>query len=265
MGVWSSNMGKSLDDLLGDEESEVAPVQDQAIETEETQPEPLLSVPDPAAQPRDESGRFAPKGVEESAPPAPKADQLPQEEFKALKEERSKRQTLEQQLAQLQQELQQIKTPPAPPPSVWEDEQGAFNHFGERVVQTAVHQASLNATLNMSEMMMRQANTDFDEMKDQFLKLAEANPTLRDQALADPHPWNKAYQIAKNHKTMQDLGATDLESMKAKLREELMAEMAAQVPANRQQIPPTLSTERNVGSRTGPAWSGPSSLSDLLS
>jgi len=116
-------------------------------------------------------------------------------------------------------------------------------------------------------MLARQANPDFDDIKTEFLKMAESNPALAQQALGDPHPWAKAYTIAKNARTMQELGATDVESMRAKLREEIMAEMAAQQPAAPMgmAIPPSLSTQRNTGTRSGPAWSGPPDLSELLS
>lgn len=244
---------KSLDEILGDEEPVAAPVE-QAIEAKQPEVEQPQA---PPAQPRDESGKFAPKE------PAEKPDQLPQEEYKALKAEREKRQTLEGQLAELSQQMEQLKNPPqppAPPPSVWEDEQGAFQHFGQQVVS----QATLNARLDMSEMMMRQANPDFEEMKQVFVSLMKDNPVLQKQALSDPHPWNKAYQIAKNHQTMQELGATDVASLEAKLREKIHAELAASVPVTKPTLPPTLTGERNVGQRTGPAWGGPTSLEDIL-
>lgn len=248
--------------------------------TEETSLETLLngepsttSEPEAVQEPvqtdgpvRDENGRFAAKtGVEpevETQPePVPPTDKLPKEDYKAIREEREKRQTLERELEALRQQIQAVQNPPEPPPSVFEDEQGWQQHFGSQVVQTAVQQATLNAKLDMSEMMVRQANPDFEEVKAEFLALAQQNPTLRDQALADPHPWNKAYQIAKNHRAMQELGATDLDTLKAKLREELMAEMQV-APART--VPPSLASERNVGQRTGPQWQGPKSLSDLL-
>ena len=71
--------------------------------------------------------------------------------------------------------------------------------------------------------------TDFDDMKATFIELMQANPSLQQQALADPHPWNKAYQIAKNHKAMQELGATDVTELEAKLREKIQAEMAGSI------------------------------------
>jgi len=92
----------------------------------------------------------------------------------------------------------------------------------------------------------------------------QQNPALQQQALNDPHPWNRAYQIAKNAKTMAELGATDIETLKAKIREELMAEQQTQSAPAPAAIPPSLSTSRSVAPRSGPAWSGPPTLQDLL-
>lgn len=248
-------MDKSLDDLLNEDTADAVEsvVDDNGYVT--------------IAQPRDESGRFAPQetGVETPQPEQvaetvpPTADRLPPDTFKAVKDEREKRQALERELEALRKQFEAQQNPPAPPPSVWEDEQA----YGGHIVQTAVQQATFNAKLDMSEMMVRQANADFDDMKSRFLQMAEQNPALRQQALNDPHPWNKAYQIAKNAATMEELGATDLETLKAKLREELAAEMQGS-PAPRAVIPPSLTNERNVGTRSGPAWTGPKPLSELL-
>lgn len=211
--------------------------------------------PEDTGPPRDDHGRFAPKetGVEQPQetvePVPPTADKLPPDTFKGLKEEREKRQTLERELDALKQQIaafQQPQTPPPPPPSLWEDEQGWQQHFGSTVVTTAVQQASLNAKLDMSEMMVRQANADFDEVKAEFLRLAEANPTLREQALSDPHPWNKAYQIAKNHRAMQELGATNVAELEAKLREKIAAEMQAQTPAPKPSLPVSLADSQSA-------------------
>lgn len=248
-----------LSDLLGNDED----VQDEIAEE---------SVPEQeAGQPRDEAGRFAPKGETEGEPPAPV--EKPAFDGAATIDERRKRQEAQHERDALRAELEALKTqfqaiqqPPAPPPSIWEDEQGWQQNFGGQVVSEAVQQATFNARLDMSEMMTRQANPDFEEVKAEFLALAEKNPTLREQALSDPHPWNKAYQIAKNHRTMTELGATNVADLEAKLREKIMAEMQEQAPLApvRPGLPPTLAGARNVGARTGPAWSGPPSLDDLL-
>lgn len=244
------NEGKSFEDLLNDEPSEAAPVVEEVPAEQE-------------GQPRDEHGRFAPKGEEEGAPPAPV--EPPAFDGAATIDERRKRQAAEQERDELRTRLEalekQFQPPPkepAPQPSIWEDEQGWQQHFGSNVVQ----QATLNAKLDMSEMLARRQYEDFDAMKTSFLQMAEQNPAIVQQALGDPDPWDRAYKIARNAATMTELGATDLETLKAKIREELVAEMGQQPSPTG--LPPTLSTERNVGSRSGPAWSGPKPLSELL-
>lgn len=245
-----------LSELLNDEPSEVIDVAD------DPQPDP-----EPASQPRDENGRFAKKGEEESASPAPVEE--PAFDHAAVKGERSRRQAAEQERDTLRadiealksqlQSLQQPKEPEAPPPSLWEDEQGWQQHFGGQIAQ----QASFNARLDMSEMLASQAHEDFDHIKAKFLEMAQGNPALAQQALQAKHPWEKAYQIAKNAATAAELGATNIAELEAKLREQIMAEMQAQQPA-RPGIPPSLSGERSMGARSGPAWAGPTPLSELL-
>lgn len=203
-------------------------------------PEPITEdapQPETIGQPRDDGGRFAPKetGVEpqetaEQVPPT--TDKLPQEEYKATKAEREKRQAAEARAASLEAQLQSLQQPKEAPPSIWDDDQAALAHTRDDAVSIAVQQATFNARLDMSEMMTRQANADFEDMKAKFLSMADMNPAIRQQALADPHPWNKAYQIAKNAAKMEALGAVDVSELEAKLREQIRAEMAQQPAAN---------------------------------
>lgn len=249
----------SLSDLLGDEP---------AIDPVEAAPEPDEPTDGPARGP---DGKFTSKqetGVEPQpetdADAGPPPDKLPKEEYGALRAIRDENKGLKQQLEALQQQFQQAqqpKEPPPPPPSIWEDEQGAFQHLGSQITQ----QASFNAALNTSEMLCRDRFDDFDEKKAKFLTMAQANPAIAQEALADAHPWRKAYQIASNAVKMEELGAVDLTDLETKMREKIMAEMqAGQTPVPQPTAPPSLTGERNVGSRSGPAWSGPPSLSELL-
>lgn len=251
-------MEKSLDELL-DEPNET---QTDVQETEpETVQEPEQVEQEAQSLERDEKGRFAKKG-EESASPAPVEKK---EEFDgaATIGERRRRQEAEDRIAELERQLQSFQNPPAPPPSMWEDEKGWQQHFGQQITNEATQFASLNAKLDMSEMLAGQAHTDFDEKKAVFLELVQSNPELRQTAMQDRHPWEKAYQIATNHTTMQEMQATNMDELRAKIRAEIEAEMGGQAPT-RPTAPPTLSTQRNVGARSGPEWSGPPSLSDLL-
>lgn len=250
----------TIDDILNGEPTDAPeePVTEQ-------QPEPQAEVVE--ERPRDEHGRFVAKetGVEQAAEPEPvppTADGLPPEVYAPLKAVRDENKELKARLAALEAKPPE---PPAPIPSVFEDEEGFTQGLGSRVVQEAVGAATLNARLDMSEMLARQAHADdFEEMKATFLELANSHPELAEQARADPHPWQKAYTIAKNHVAMKELGAVDVAALEAKLREKIMAEMAS-APRPQSQLPPTLSNEQNVGARTGPAWAGPKTLSELLS
>lgn len=214
---------------------------------------------------RDESGRFAPKekGEPQIAETVPPTDDEPMIPLAAQKDERRKRQEAEQRIADLEKQIQafqQPAEPAAPPPSVFEDEQA----FGGHLVNTAVSQASLNARLDMSEMLASQNHEDFDAMKDKFLQMMAANPALQQQAMAAKHPWEKAYQLAKNAATMEELGATDLTTLEAKLREKITAEMAAQ-PAQQPNLPASLADAQSSRSAATGAGQGPPSLQDILS
>ncbi|MES2295217.1 MAG: hypothetical protein V4527_18115 [Pseudomonadota bacterium] len=254
------NENTSLDDILNG-----TPAVEAEAPAAEAAPVEAEAAPE---RPRDEHGRFLPKGEEQPGEPiaeaAPGASPAPSNEppleHPALIGERRRRQEAERQLEEYRQQAN--RQPPAPPPSIWDDEAAALQHFGGQVTGQAVDQAVKLSQINTSEMLMRQAHPDFQEMFDLFNGLAAENPTIVQQALSDPHPWNKAYQIARTHKTMQELGATDIDALKAKLREELQAEaVQAVAPAT---LPPTLSAERNAGARSGPAWSGPAPLGDIL-
>jgi hypothetical protein len=244
-------METSLDDLLNGKAAE--PVQADAA------PEPTPeTVEAPDGPVRDDQGRFAAEtGVEpqETVEPVPPTDRLPQDEYKALREEREKRQRLEADIEALKQQLQP-KEPPPPPPSLWEDEKGWQDHQQ----QVILRQADQLSRINASEMAARGQFPDFQEKFDLFNQIAAENPAVVQQAMGDPHPWRKAYEIAKNHAEIKELGATNLDELKAKIREELMAEVQAK-PVG---VPPTLTGERNVGARSGPSWSGPKPLSELL-
>ncbi len=242
-------MSEGIDDILnGDEPT--------AIEPEAVEP---VAEPAKAEPARDDNGRFAPKG-EDAAPPAAEEDRVP---VGAIQDERRKRQELERRIEDYEKRLNAIANPPqpqAPPPEMFDDPEGWQNHFGGNIVSQATQQASLNAKLDTSEMLARDKFDDFEDMKQSFLELAKENPTLAQQALSDPHPWRKAYQIAKTHSTMREVGATDVDSLRASIRAELEAEMKATPAA---EIPQSLASAQS--GRTASATTGaPPSLQDIL-
>ena len=232
---------------------------DNILNDEQMQPE-VVEAPQVEEQPRQPDGKFAPKGEPESVSPAPVEE--PTLEHPALIGERRRRQEAEAERERLAKELEALRNPPAPPPSVFEDEQGWQQHFGSEVINTAVQQATFNSKLDMSEMMVRQANADFEEMKAAFLELADQNPSLRQQALQDPHPWNKAYQIAKSHKAMQDLAAVDVDDLREKIRAEITAELGNR-PAATPTLPNSLADSQSSRATAAAAFQPPT-LEDIL-
>lgn len=240
---------EDMDDILSEENAT-------SEETVAEQTEPV----EERGQPRDESGKFAAKGETESASPAPVEE--PPLEHPALLGERRRRQEAEEKLQAYEQRLKAIEEqkPDEPAPSIWEDDEAWQQNFGKQLVGQAVEQATSQSQIRMSEMMMRQQFPDFDEVREQYLALERENPSIIPQVMNDPHPWHKAYTLAKNHSSMQELGATNLEELKAKLREELAAE-AAQKPAP--QIPSSLAdSQSSRAPQRGSA--GPISLDDIL-
>lgn len=249
--------GTSLESIFNDEPTEAVEAQ-----VADPAPEPSQDAESPSDGPaRGPDGKFVAKQQTDVEDTGPSPDKLPQADYKAIREEREKRQNLERELEALKtqfQSLQQPKEPEAPPPSLWEDEQGWAQHNR----QATVGEARFQSRLDMSEMMAAQAHDDFDDMQAKFNEMAQQNPAIVQQALQSRHPWEAAYKIAKNAVSAAELGATNVEELKAKLREELMAEIQAQ-PAS-PALPATLTNQRNVGARSGPAWSGPRPLSELL-
>lgn len=247
-GVDGLNNMDELDDFL-DGEATGAPVAEEPQTVEET-PSDDGNVTVQAN--RDDKGRFAPKGdTQEDAPPA--SDEKAKGLEAGISAERKKRQEAEQRYADLERQIAELREASKPQeteqpaPSLWEDENAWQQHFGSQVVGTAVQQATLNAKLDMSEMMARQAHEDFDAMKERFVKMMQENPALQQQAMSDPHPWNRAYQIAKNASTMEELGATDLDTLKAEIRKQIEAEQAEQQQqAAKPVIPQSLAGEQSA-------------------
>jgi hypothetical protein len=249
-------MSDGLGDFL---EGSEQPAVEAAVET--PAPEAVVEAPpEKAERARGPDGKFVPKGETEAAPPAVEEQHsIPP---KALQEERRKRQELEVQLAELRAQVQQ---PQQPAPSIWEDEQGWQQHFGSEVVGTAVQQATLNARLDMSEMMVRQAHPDFEDKKATFLDLMRQTPGLQEKALAEPHPWQFAYSYVTNHQRMHELSATNVTELEAKLRAEIEAKLRAEIQPQQPAptIPETLADAQSARGSTASAVSIPS-LDDIL-
>ena len=245
-----------MDDFLKGEIEEPTVVETPEPEAVETVEEPVK-----AERPRGPDGKFIPKGEEEAV--ASPVTEEPRLEHPALIGERRRRQEFEQRVKELEAQLQQVQNPPQPKPDMFDNPEGWEGHFGQQITQTAVQQATINSKLEMSEMLARDKFDDFDDMKSKFMELAGENPVLAQQALGDPHPWRKAYQIAKTAVTMQEVGATDVGSLRAEIEAKVRAELAAEVKAP-PPIPDTLANAQSARGSSAESLPSPLSLDQIL-
>jgi hypothetical protein len=237
-------------------------------------------------RPRDPAtGQFVAKGDDEpepqaepapeGAPPAPSEDDSPTVPRAAHIDERRKRQaaeteagTLKAKLAEMSQRLAQIQPQaPASKPDQWEDPEGHEQWLVEQAGQVA-EQRALQAYQRQHVIMSAEAAKakypDYLEKVAIFEQLSAENPALSAQMFNHPNPAEFAYGVAKNHEEVSQYGSLDAwkAAEKAKWEAEALEKLKATLPAS--SAPPTLSNERNLGQRSGPEWSGPTPLSDLL-
>ena len=258
-------METSLDDLLNGTEPTEAPAEVAQEAPAEAAP------PETIGQPRDESGRFAPKetGVEneQPVPPTEQPNQLPPHEYAALKDERRKRQEAEARIAALEmqfQAAQQANRPPEQPVDFWEDPQAViarqFEQFGQQFREQLKHE-QMTERLDASEAAARMQFPDFDEKLGAFQQAAQLNPALAREMAMAPDPAKFAYERGRTALEIQRAGSLD-EVLKAE-RAKWEAEVRAQMPAP-PTLPATTATDGSVGGRSGPAWTGPVPMDQLL-
>lgn len=238
----------SLADFLDDEG---------AGQTAIAQPEPQAAEPPPQDQ-GVKAEAVPPPGM--PAQEAPDSDYIPK---KAHLEERRKRQEAERRLKELEDRLNH-QPQHAEPPSWDMDPQSAaaqlHNQFAMQLFETKV------AT---SEMLMRERHQDYDDIVAEFSEQARANPALIQQMMQHPSPAKFAYETGRQLRLMTEIG-TDPEAYKAKLREQILAELG-QSPAPKADTKPAAPVPRSLARdvsqqprNTKGQFDGPPSLEDIL-
>lgn len=253
---------EELDNIL---EGKDAP-EIQASEPEKAPQEAEQSSGEPNRAP---DGKFAPKANDDGSMAEPEEDSktVPFQSYKAEKQKRQEWETRYQnEVEALRRELEEMrkpKEPEAPPPSIWEDEQGTFNHYGQQFTTQAVQAATMQSRLQTSELLMMQSAEDFTDLKQDIFRFVGENPAVNAEVQNSPHPWQTAYKAFKNHETMKQLGTTDLSELEAKLREQITAELQQQ-QAPQQKLPQSLADAQSAKGSGSPA-NNPLSLDDILS
>jgi len=220
--------------------------------------EKAVEAPAPAepTQPRDESGRFAPKGEKaepaqaepaaavetqpDTAPPAVQTQTDPRESAFLAKaqDETRKRQRLEQDLAlerqryaEAQRQLMEFQAQKAP--DIQTDPQGHLQY-----VRMQEAQSRFNEKLNLSERYARKVLGDelVSEAQHAFMSAAQRDPILQAQLAREEDPYGFVVKWHKREKLLAEIG-DDPEAYRQRL---------LQQPAPQQAAPP-----RSLASATG--------------
>lgn len=253
-----------LEDML-----DAAPVGRNRKQEPEPQIEAQAPEPAPAPEPMGEK-------PESTAPPADAKSEpvtegaVPQ---KALLDERRKRQELERKLKELEEKLTvpAPKEEPQPAPN-WELEpQQAASYF-----QQQVDIARYQDRVAITEEMLRDKHSDYDEVAAIFAAAAKENPQLAAQIFRAPNPARFAYQEGKRLKLLQEIGE-DPDAYRNRIEAEILekhgikpgqpAPAAAPSQAQRSapQVPRSLARDVSQQPRNQRGqFDGPAPLDDLL-
>jgi len=251
---------ETLEDIVNNEETEAPASQVETPVEPEAKPEEQQQAEPKEEQPRDEAGKFKAKGEKESASPAPVETPL---DHKALVGERRRRQEAEARLAEI--EAERTAEPQEPAPSVFDDEDAAWNARLEQFLPIAEQRAMAKFEENM---IARSANAarakydDFDDAREVFTQMAKDNPMLEQQLRQSDNPGEFAYKSAKHHMELQQYGGSVDALVEARVKAELEKQKPAEQP-KAPDIPESLADAQS--SKTATAPTAPLSLDQILS
>ena len=173
---------------------------------------------------------------------------------RAMQAEREKRQAAEARL----RELEQPKKEPIDP---WTDLPGALKSEREQLQETLfVERCNLTAEI------ARQRHTDYDEMQAAFLEAAEADPSLFARLRQERNPAEYAYKQGLLHRELGSVNGDPVayrEKLKASIRAEVEAELAAKGGVKPPAVPASLNSDSSPAV-TEPVYAGPPPLKSLL-
>jgi len=215
----------------------------------------------------------------------------------ALKEERAKAKRYTEEVADLRKTiaeqgqrfdqlfsaLQRQQQPPAPqqpqkPADFWEAPETAVQSYVAQAItplQQMMAQQREQSSQMFAESQHGKATVD-EALADMKGRLLSGDQTARleyQRIMASPHPYGALVDWHKQQRIVGEIG-TDIGAYREKLKAEILAELQAegqsQKPAGntpgapQTTMPSNFATARNVGSRSGPAWAGPTPLADIF-
>lgn len=231
------------------------------LEEEAEAEAPEAVEPDPVEEPEkaeatEEAPEAEPEPTGEKEAETPPVQQEAQHiPITALLDEREKRQEFERRAAEMERKvkeferkLQEQQKPEAKAPDMFEDPEAYQRHQ-----QQQVQSGFWNQTLNTSEMVARsQHGAEVVEAATQaFMEAAQSNPGLQHELRAQQHPYQFVIDWHKRQQVLEQVG-TDPEAYKAKIREEIMAELQGSKPAQQSAPPKSVVSAPSAGREAPP-------------
>lgn len=175
----------------------------------------------------------------------------------------------ERRMAQLVEAVKP-KQEPQQPPDQFEDFQGATRHAVkpeiDRVGQALMANAQMIAGIKYGDEKVTEAESAFK----QAFESGKIDPADAQKVLASPNVFAAAVQWHQRQIAQAEIG-DDPAAFRAKVEAELREKITAELQQGNQQqekpaqvLPSNLAGARNVGSRSGPAWSGPTPITDIF-
>lgn len=210
-----------------------------------SQPEPA-EAPEPVEKPAEA----------EAQPEKPESATVP---LAALLAERDEARELKRRLAALEAANQ---PKPEPVPDVLDDPE-KFAAYVQRSQQEALAAERLNISEEMARM------TYGDEAVDAAFAAFQPHmgTAKHGEIMQSRNPYKSLVDWHKQQQVMSEIGSDPVAyrtKLEAEIRAKVEAEIAARQVKGGVKPPPSLAAESNLGARTGPAWSGPAPLSQLL-
>lgn len=191
-----------------------------------------------------------------------------------VSEFRRSNEALQRQVTELLQRVPIPKQEVAAKPDWFENPETAT----QNAVQTTVGPQFDQVNQTLLAFAKDMAINRFDEAavntaEQEFIKALQSktlDPADYQKVVSSPNRYAAAVQWHKQQQARAEIG-DDPAAFRAKLEAEILAKhgltaegAAAEVPAKPPVLPSNLAGARNVGSRSGPAWSGPPSLQDIF-
>lgn len=164
------------------------------------------------------------------------------------------------------------KEPEKEAPDFWSDPDGYLKGALSPVQQQIAEQKEQFAQMLAEQQHGAEVVQGAVKALEMELRSNPASSGVYQQIMAQRNPYQAVVEWHKRHQTQAEIGS-DPEAYKAKLREDLKAEILAELQGGTQTetpqapaavMPSNLAGARNVGSRSGPAWSGPQPLNDIF-